>query len=431
MEETNKDLFEKVVKIAQARGFVFNASSIYGGLRSSYDYGPLGVLLKNSIATYWWKDLNLDNDISVFPVDTAIIQSSEVWKASGHLAEFSDPMVDHKPTGERFRLDQVPENIKKEDLTEPRQFNLMFETSIGPIQNENSSVYLRPETAQGIFVNFENVLRTMRAKIPFGIANIGKSFRNEITPGQFIYRTREFEQMEIEFFCKQEDEDKWFDYWVNKRMNWYKSIGIPETHLRLREHSNDELAHYAKKTVDIEFKYPWGWGELEGIANRGTFDLSSHENSSGKDLSYFDPESDKKIIPTVIEPAGGLTRTLFALLCSSYDEDTVGDTTRTLFRFDFNHAPIQIGILPLSKKDDLINISNEIKNMLQEKYRIEIDITQSIGKRYRRQDEIGTPYCITVDFDTLDDTSVTIRNRDTMEQERISIENLLDYFSGI
>ena len=431
MEETNKDLFEKVVKIAQARGFVFNASSIYGGLRSSYDYGPLGVLLKNSIATYWWKDLNLDNDISVFPVDTAIIQSSEVWKASGHLAEFSDPMVDHKPTGERFRLDQVPENIKKEDLTEPRQFNLMFETSIGPIQNENSSVYLRPETAQGIFVNFENVLRTMRAKIPFGIANIGKSFRNEITPGQFIFRTREFEQMEIEFFCKQEDEDKWFDYWVNKRMNWYKSIGIPETHLRLREHSNDELAHYAKKTVDIEFKYPWGWGELEGIANRGTFDLSSHENSSGKDLSYFDPESDKKIIPTVIEPAGGLTRTLFALLCSSYDEDTVGDTTRTLFRFDFNHAPIQIGILPLSKKDDLINISNEIKNMLQEKYRIEIDITQSIGKRYRRQDEIGTPYCITVDFDTLDDESVTIRNRDTMEQERISIENLLGYFSDI
>jgi len=431
MEETNKDLFEKVVKIAQARGFVFNASSIYGGLRSSYDYGPLGVLLKNSIATYWWKDLNLDNDISVFPVDTAIIQSSEVWKASGHLAEFSDPMVDHKPTGERFRVDQVPENLKKEDLTEPRQFNLMFETSIGPIQNENSSVYLRPETAQGIFVNFENVLRTMRAKIPFGIANIGKSFRNEITPGQFIFRTREFEQMEIEFFCKQEDEDKWFDYWVNKRMNWYKSIGIPETHLRLREHSNDELAHYAKKTVDIEFKYPWGWGELEGIANRGTFDLSSHENSSGKDLSYFDPESDKKIIPTVIEPAGGLTRTLFALLCSSYDEDTVGDTTRTLFRFDFNHAPIQIGILPLSKKDDLINISNEIKNKLQEKYRIEIDITQSIGKRYRRQDEIGTPYCITVDFDTLDDKSVTIRNRDTMEQERISIENLLDYFSGI
>ena len=431
MEETNKELFEKVVKIAQARGFVFNASSIYGGLRSSYDYGPLGVLLKNNISNYWWKDINQDNQISVFPVDTAIIQSSEVWKASGHLAEFSDPMVDHKPTGDRYRADQVPEELDKKDLTEPRQFNLMFETSIGPVQNENSNVYLRPETAQGIFVNFENVLRTMRAKIPFGIANIGKSFRNEITPGQFIFRTREFEQMEIEFFCKEEDENKWFDFWVNKRMDWYKSIGIPESNLRLREHSDDELAHYASKTVDIEFLYPWGWGELEGIANRGTFDLSSHEKASGKDLSYFDPETNEKIIPTVIEPAGGLTRTLFALLCSSYDEDEVNDTTRTLFRFEFDIAPIQIGILPLSKKDDLIEVSNNINNLLQESYRTEIDVTQSIGKRYRRQDEIGTPYCITVDFETLDDKSVTIRNRDSMEQERVAIADLLNFFSDI
>ena len=431
MEETNKELFEKVVKIAQARGFVFNASSIYGGLRSSYDYGPLGVLLKNNISNYWWKDINQDNDISVFPVDTAIIQSSEVWKASGHLAEFSDPMVDHKPTGERYRADQIPEGLDKEDLTEPRQFNLMFETSIGPVQNENSNVYLRPETAQGIFVNFENVLRTMRAKIPFGIANIGKSFRNEITPGQFIFRTREFEQMEIEFFCKEEEENKWFDFWVNKRMDWYKSIGIPEDNLRLREHSDNELAHYASKTVDIEFLYPWGGGELEGIANRGTFDLSSHEKASGKDLSYFDPESNEKIIPTVIEPAGGLTRTLFALLCSSYVEDEVNDATRTLFRFEFDIAPIQIGILPLSKKDELIEVSNDIKNLLQESYRTEIDVTQSIGKRYRRQDEIGTPYCITVDFETLDDKSVTIRNRDSMEQERVAIADLLNFFSDI
>ena len=431
MEETNKELFEKVVKIAQARGFVFNASSIYGGLRSSYDYGPLGVLLKNNISNYWWKDINQDNDISVFPIDTAIIQSSEVWKASGHLAEFSDPMVDHKPTGERYRADQIPEGLDKEDLTEPRQFNLMFETSIGPVQNENSNVYLRPETAQGIFVNFENVLRTMRAKIPFGIANIGKSFRNEITPGQFIFRTREFEQMEIEFFCKEEEENKWFDFWVNKRMDWYKSIGIPEENLRLREHSDNELAHYASKTVDIEFLYPWGWGELEGIANRGTFDLSSHEKASGKDLSYFDPESNEKIIPTVIEPAGGLTRTLFALLCSSYVEDEVNDATRTLFRFEFDIAPIQIGILPLSKKDELIEVSNDIKNLLQESYRTEIDVTQSIGKRYRRQDEIGTPYCITVDFETLDDKSVTIRNRDSMEQERVAIADLLNFFSDI
>ena len=431
MEETNKEVFEKVVKIAQSRGFVFNASSIYGGLRSSYDYGPLGVLLKNNISNYWWKDINNDNEITIYPVDTAIIQSSEVWKASGHLAEFSDPMVDHKPTGQRFRADQVPDDINKEDLTEPRQFNLMFETNIGPVQNENSTVYLRPETAQGIFVNFENVLRTMRAKVPFGIANIGKSFRNEITPGQFIFRTREFEQMEIEFFCKQEDQGKWFNYWVNKRMEWYKNIGIPDSSLRLREHENNELAHYASKTVDIEFLYPWGWGELEGIANRGTFDLSSHEKESGKDLTYFDPLSNEKITPTVIEPAGGLTRTLFALLCSSYDEEEVNDSVRTVFRFQFNIAPIQIGILPLSKKDELIEVSEKVNTLLRSNYRTEIDITQSIGKRYRRQDEIGTPYCITIDFETLEDNSVTIRNRDSMNQERVSIDNLLSYFTEI
>ena len=425
------NLFDKIVKIANARGFVFNASSIYGGLRSSYDYGPLGALLKNNISGSWWKDINQDSKVSIFPIDTAIIQSSEVWKASGHLAEFTDPMVDHKPTGERFRADQVPENLKKEDLTEPRQFNLMFETNIGPVQNENSAVYLRPETAQGIFVNFENVQRTMRAKLPFGIANIGKSFRNEITPGQFIFRTREFEQMEIEYFCKKENENEWFDFWVNKRLEWYKGIGIPEEKLRLREHEENELAHYASKTVDIEFDYPWGWGELEGIANRGSFDLSSHESSSGKDLSYFDSETNEKIAPVVIEPAGGLTRTLFALLCSTYDEEVINDTTRTLFRFNFEIAPVQIGILPLSKKDELIKVSNDIQQTLQKFYRTEVDVTQSIGKRYRRQDEIGTPYCVTIDFDSLEDSSVTIRNRDSMDQERIKIEDLLDYFSKI
>ena len=425
------NLFDKIVKIANARGFVFNASSIYGGLRSSYDYGPLGALLKNNISGSWWKDINQDSKVSIFPIDTAIIQSSEVWKASGHLAEFTDPMVDHKPTGERFRADQVPENLKKEDLTEPRQFNLMFETNIGPVQNENSAVYLRPETAQGIFVNFENVQRTMRAKLPFGIANIGKSFRNEITPGQFIFRTREFEQMEIEYFCKKENENEWFDFWVNKRLEWYKGIGIPEEKLRLREHEENELAHYASKTVDIEFDYPWGWGELEGIANRGSFDLSSHESSSGKDLSYFDSETNEKITPVVIEPAGGLTRTLFALLCSTYDEEVINDTTRTLFRFNFEIAPVQIGILPLSKKEELIEVSNDIQQTLQKFYRTEVDVTQSIGKRYRRQDEIGTPYCVTIDFDSLEDLSVTIRNRDSMDQERIKIEDLLDYFSKI
>ena len=425
------NLFDKIVKIANARGFVFNASSIYGGLRSSYDYGPLGALLKNNISQTWWKDINQDSKISIFPIDTAIIQSTDVWKASGHLKEFTDPMVDHKPTGERFRADQVPENLNKEDLTEPRQFNLMFETNIGPVQNENSAVYLRPETAQGIFVNFENVQRTMRAKLPFGIANIGKSFRNEITPGQFIFRTREFEQMEIEYFCKKENENEWFDFWVNKRLEWYKGIGIPEEKLRLREHEENELAHYALKTVDIEFDYPWGWGELEGIANRGSFDLSSHESASGKDLSYFDSETNEKIAPVVIEPAGGLTRTLFALLCSTYDEEVINDTTRTLFRFNFEIAPVQIGILPLSKKEELIKVSKDIQQNLQKFYRTEVDVTQSIGKRYRRQDEIGTPYCVTIDFDSLEDLSVTIRNRDSMEQERIKIEDLLDYFSKI
>ena len=431
MEKPDKELFDKVVKISQARGFVFNASSIYGGLRSSYDYGPLGTILKQNISKYWWESFN-DVEVNIYPVDTAIIQSSDVWKSSGHLDEFTDPMVDHKPTGERFRADQVPDDLKKEDLTEPRQFNLMFETNIGPVQDENSAVYLRPETAQGIFVNFENVLRTMRAKIPFGIANIGKSFRNEITPGQFIFRTREFEQMEIEFFCKESDEDEWMDYWINKRMDWYKSLGIKEAQLQLREHADNELAHYAKKTVDIEYLYPWGWGELEGIANSGNYDLSSHQKNSGKDLTYFDSLNDEKYLPSVIEPAGGLTRTLFALLLSVYDEEKLeNDEKRTVFRFTFELAPIQIGILPLSKKDDLIEVCSEINKTLKNDYRTEVDITQSIGKRYRRQDEIGTPYCITVDFESLEDNCVTIRDRDTMKQERISIDKLSEYFEKL
>ena len=430
METPDKELFEKVVKIAQTRGFVFNASSIYGGLRSSYDYGPLGTILKKNIADIWWKSLKT-SDVKIYPIDTSIIQSTEVWKASGHLAEFTDPMVDHKPTGERFRADQVPEDLKKEDLTEPRQFNLMFETNIGPVQDDNSQVFLRPETAQGIFVNFENVLRTMRAKLPFGIANIGKSFRNEITPGQFIFRTREFEQMEIEFFCKEDESDEWMEYWIQKRLDWYKDLGLKDNLLRLRPHEADELAHYAKSTTDIEYLYPWGWGELEGIANRGDYDLSAHQEKSGKDLTYFDSKDDSKYLPTVIEPAGGLTRTVFAILLSTFQEEQLesGDT-RTLFQMNFEIAPIQIAILPLSKKDELIDICNQIEELLMPFYRTEIDVTQSIGKRYRRQDEIGTPNCITVDFDTLDDKCITVRNRDTMKQERIKIDSLVQYFQS-
>jgi len=430
METPDKELFEKVVKIAQTRGFVFNASSIYGGLRSSYDYGPLGTILKKNIADIWWKSLKT-SDVKIYPIDTSIIQSTEVWKASGHLAEFTDPMVDHKPTGERFRADQVPDDLKKEDLTEPRQFNLMFETNIGPVQDDNSQVFLRPETAQGIFVNFENVLRTMRAKLPFGIANIGKSFRNEITPGQFIFRTREFEQMEIEFFCKEDESDEWMEYWIQKRLDWYKDLGLKDNLLRLRPHEADELAHYAKSTTDIEYLYPWGWGELEGIANRGDYDLKAHQEKSGKDLTYFDSKDDSKYLPTVIEPAGGLTRTVFAILLSTFQEEQLesGDT-RTLFQMNFEIAPIQIAILPLSKKDELIHICNQIEELLMPFYRTEIDVTQSIGKRYRRQDEIGTPNCITVDFDTLDDKCITVRNRDTMKQERIKIDSLVQYFQS-
>ena len=432
MEKPNKDLFEKIVKIAQNRGFVFNASSIYGGLRSSYDYGPLGALLKENISQLWWKALK-NSEVKIYPVDTAIIQSTDVWKASGHLSEFSDPMVECKNCNSRFRSDTNIENVccDQQELTDPKNFNLMFETNIGPVVNENSQVFLRPETAQGIFVNFENVLRTMRAKLPFGIANIGKSFRNEITPGQFIFRTREFEQMEIEFFCKEEDSEEWMDYWTNKRLNWYKDLGLKEEYLRLRPHVPDELAHYAKSTVDIEYLYPWGWGELEGIADRGNYDLKAHQEKSGKDLTYFDSKDNTKHLPSVIEPAGGLTRTLFAVLLSTYEEEELenGDI-RTLFKMNFEIAPIQIAILPLSKKDDLINICNEIDTILSSQYRTEIDVTQSIGKRYRRQDEIGTPNCITVDFETLDDRCVTIRNRDTMKQERIQISKLVEYFQN-
>jgi glycyl-tRNA synthetase len=432
MEKPNKDLFEKIVKIAQNRGFVFNASSIYGGLRSSYDYGPLGASLKENISQLWWKALKT-SEVKIYPVDTAIIQSTDVWKASGHLSEFSDPMVECKNCNSRFRSDSNYENVccDQQDLTDPKNFNLMFETNIGPVVNENSQVFLRPETAQGIFVNFENVLRTMRAKLPFGIANIGKSFRNEITPGQFIFRTREFEQMEIEFFCKEEESEEWMDYWTNKRLNWYKDLGLKEKYLRLRPHVPDELAHYAKSTVDIEYLYPWGWGELEGIADRGNYDLKAHQEKSGKDLTYFDSKDNTKHLPSVIEPAGGLTRTLFAVLLSTYEEEELenGDI-RTLFKMNFEIAPIQIAILPLSKKDDLINICNEIDSILSSQYRTEIDVTQSIGKRYRRQDEIGTPNCITVDFETLDDRCVTIRNRDTMKQERIQISKLVEYFQN-
>ena len=305
-----------------------------------------------------------------------------------------------------------------------KEFNLMFQTYMGPVKEEGNEVYLRPETAQGIYINFSNILRTTRSKIPFGVANIGKSFRNEITPGQFIFRTREFEQMELQFFCREEEEEEWFDYWVNERFNWYLSLGIKKENLRLREHDNKELAHYAKRTTDIEYLYPWGWGELEGIANRGSFDLKAHSESSGEDLSYFEEETESKITPSVIEPAGGRTRTFFAVMLDSYEEEQIDDETRVVLKLDKRLAPIQVAVLPLSKKDPLIEVAEEINESLISAYSTEIDLTQSIGKRYRRQDEIGTPYCVTFDFESLEDKMVTIRDRDTMDQERVLISEL-------
>ena len=425
--------FEEVVKLATNRGFVFNASSIYGGLRSSYDYGPLGTLLKRNISEMWWTSVVTKHN-NIYPIDTAVIQSAEVWRASGHLSEFSDPLVECNYCNKRYKQDSMEEIIcdtpecKEKDISfsEPKEFNLMFETYMGPVKENGDEVYLRPETAQGIYINFSNVLRTTRTKIPFGIANIGKSFRNEITPGQFIFRTREFEQMELEFFCSESDEEKWFDYWVKERLEWYSTLGINKENLRLRKHEDEELAHYAKSTTDIEYKYPWGWGELEGISNRGTFDLDAHMKSSGEDLTYFSDENEEKITPSVIEPAGGLTRTLFAILLDAYSKEEVNGETRTILKINKYLSPIQVAILPLSKKDSLIEVAEEINSNLISHYSTEIDLTQSIGKRYRRQDEIGTPYCITIDFDSLEDNMVTIRDRDTMAQERVAISNILE-----
>ena len=435
---------EKIVSLCKQRGFVYQSSDIYGGFGAVYDYGPLGVELKNNIANAWWKEMTRNHE-NIVGLDSGIFMHPKIWEASGHVGEFHDPLVDCKHCGARYRADELADDIDNTDwedvkcpkcgttgkMTSPRQFNLMFKTQVGPLEESGSTAYLRPETAQGIYVNYQLVQGSTRMKIPFGIAQIGKAFRNEIIARNFIFRTREFEQMEIEFFCDESEEDKWFDYWIENRLNWYKNLGIPENKLRIREHDESELAHYAKKTSDIEFEYPWGWGELEGIANRGNYDLNAHQESSGKDLRYFDPNSDNKFTPSVIEPAGGLTRTLFAVLLSLYEEEELEKEVRTLFKFKFDLAPIQIGILPLSKKEELIEVCNSIKSELGPYFRTEIDVTQSIGKRYRRQDEIGTPYCITVDFDTLEDKAVTVRNRDSMSQERIKIEDIKSYFDNM
>jgi glycyl-tRNA synthetase len=424
--------FDTIVNLAKQRGFVFQSSEIYGGLRSAYDYGPLGVEMLRNVKEQWWHAMvRLRGD--VVGIDSAVIQSPEVWKASGHVASFSDPLVECRNCHNRFREDklddpgQCPACGKRDTFTEAREFQLMFRTNMGPIEAEENLVYLRPETAQGIFINFDNVRRTARMKLPFGIAQIGKAFRNEITPGQFVFRTREFDQMEMEFFCRPEEADEWFRYWLDERMRWYVDLGVDPDHLRLRPHDEDELSHYSSGTEDVEYLFPWGWDELEGIANRTDFDLRQHADRSGKDLRYFDQEANERFYPYVIEPAAGATRTTFAMLIDAYDAETVRGETRVVMRLDKRLAPIKVAVLPLSKKAELIEVSEKVAASLRPHWAVEHDVTQSIGRRYRRQDEIGTPYCVTVDFDSLEDAAATVRDRDSMDQERVPLAGLEQY----
>ena len=429
------DLMDRVVNLAKRRGLVFPSSEIYGGFRSTWDYGPIGVLLKRNVKEAWWRSMvQLRDDI--VGLDAAILMAPKVWEASGHIATFTDPLVDCRNCQERFRADQLPESGAcpncgmKDTFTEARQFNLMFKTYVGPVEDDASVAYLRPETAQGIFVNFTNVQTTTRKKPPFGIAQIGKSFRNEITPGNFVFRTREFEQMEMEFFVPPEDGPRWYEYWCAERYRWYTELGIPEAKLRLRPHEKEELSHYSADTSDVEFEYPWGWGELEGIANRTDFDLAQHSKFSGQDLSYYDQEHDRRYLPHVIEPAAGADRATLAFLLAAYEEEDVpndkgGSEKRTVLRLHSRLAPIKVAVLPLSKNEKLVPVADEIATLLRAEMMIDVDAAGSIGRRYRRQDEVGTPLCVTIDFDTLDDRSVTIRDRDTMAQERVPIDGLL------
>ncbi len=425
-------LTEKVVNLAKRRGFVFPSAEIYGGFRSTYDYGPLGVLLLRNVKNQWWRSMVQMRD-DVVGLDAAILSPPAIWAASGHLTTFSDPMVDCRKCKERWRADQIGEtcpNCGSKDLTDARDFQLMFKTNAGPVEDEGSVAYLRPETAQGMFTNFMNVLTTTRKRPPFGIAQVGKSFRNEITPQNFVFRTREFEQMEMEYFVPPDEASTWFDYWVAERFSWYTDLGIPDSMLRLRPHDPDELSHYSAGTTDIEFLFPWGWGELEGVANRTDYDLKAHSAASGERLEYFDQAANERYTPYVIEPAAGATRAMMAFLLAAYDEDEIAGETRTVLRLDWRLAPTQVAVLPLSKKAELEPVAREVLGLLQPHFQCDYDVTQSIGRRYRRQDEVGTPWCVTVDFDTLEDRAVTVRDRDSTEQVRIPIDQLLATLVG-
>ncbi len=457
MEKT----MEKIVALAKSRGFVYPGSEIYGGLANTWDYGNLGVELKNNVKHAWWKKFIQENPYNV-GVDCAILMNTQTWVASGHIGSFSDPLMDCKACKERFRADKLIEDFMEEkgikpeksvdgwsqeemmkfiednnvccpscgkhDFTEIRQFNLMFKTFQGVTEDAKNTVYLRPETAQGIFVNFKNVQRTSRKKVPFGIGQIGKSFRNEITPGNFTFRTREFEQMELEFFCKPDTDLDWFAYWKQFCIDWLKNLGMKDEELRARDHEKEELSFYSKATTDLEFLFPFGWGELWGIADRTDYDLTRHQEVSGQDLTYFDDEINQKYIPYVIEPSLGADRVTLAFLCSAYDEEQIGENdVRTVLHFHPALAPVKIGVLPLSKK--LNEGAEKVFEELSREYNCEFDDRGNIGKRYRRQDEIGTPFCVTYDFDSETDGAVTVRDRDTMEQVRVPIAELKAYFA--
>ena len=421
------ELLDKVINLAKRRGFIFQSAEIYGGFRSTYDYGPLGVNMLRNVKNTWWKSMvQMRHD--VVGLDAAILGPPAVWAASGHLETFTDPLVDCLKCHGRFRedkIDGVCPSCGSTQFTESRAFNLMFKTQAGPVEGDGATAYLRPETAQGMFTNFMNVLTTSRKKPPFGIAQVGKSFRNEITPQNFVFRTREFEQMELEFFVPPAEADEWYRYWIDQRFNWYLDLGIPADQLRLHEHAKEDLSHYSRGTTDVEYRYPWGWDELEGIANRGDYDLTQHSNHSGTKLEYYDQAANERYTPYVIEPAAGATRAMMAFLLAAYHEDEVEGEVRSVLRLDWRLAPYQVAVLPLSKKPELEGVSEQVLSLLQPHFSCDYDVTQSIGRRYRRQDEVGTPFCITVDFDSLEDHAVTVRDRDTTEQVRVPIADLL------
>jgi glycyl-tRNA synthetase len=422
---------DKLVSLCKRRGFIFQSSEIYGGLASAWDYGPLGSELKNRLQSFWLREMTQLHE-NIVGLDAAIMMHPRVWEASGHVENFTDPLVDCKNCKLRFRADQIPEeNLKTKkcpecggELTEPRNFNLMFKTHIGPVENDGSVVFLRPETAQGIYVNFRNILQSTRQKIPFGIAQVGKAFRNEITTKNFIFRTCEFEQMEMQYFVHPSEDKKWFDYWKNERIRYYYKLGIRKDKLRFSEHGPDELAHYAKEAFDIQYEFPFGWQELEGIHNRTDYDLKRHAEFSKKDMSYLDDLTKERYLPYIIETSAGLTRSLLMVLSDAYDEEEVEGETRVVMRFHPRLAPVTVGVFPLVKKDGLAERAREIAESLKEDFSIFYDQGGAIGRRYRRQDEIGTPFCITIDYDTMEDGTVTLRYRDSMEQVRVKVEEL-------